>query len=208
MKGKRRALAERREIVGHTQETLAEFVGVQPTTVGRWERGECSPQPWSRPKLAEALAVSVEQLDTMLAEGQPVEEEQPGAVEPLDSDAADDSFDDPERDPVLIAPWTHRGTVEVAVVLSGGGPVRRRDILFLTGTALTAPAHQWLIHDPGPLISGLAGRRVSTTLADRFTAMIPELRAMDDVAGGGTVLSLAQQQFGAVADLLDQAFLR
>lgn len=35
--------------------------------------------------------------------------------------------------------------------------------------------------------------------------MIPELRAMDDVAGGGSVLALAQQQFGVVADLLDQA---
>jgi hypothetical protein len=46
---------------------------------------------------------------------------------------------------------------------------------------------------------------MSTTLVDRFTAMIPELRAMDDVAGGGTVLSLAQQQLGVVADLLDQA---
>ncbi|MGH3929061.1 MAG: hypothetical protein ACRDTF_03690, partial [Pseudonocardiaceae bacterium] len=97
------------------------------------------------------------------------------------------------------------GTVEVAVVLSGGGPVRRRGILFLTGAALTAPAHQWLIHDPGPLMSALAGRRVSATLADRFTAMIAELRAMDDVAGGGSVLDLAQQQFGAVADLLDNA---
>jgi DNA-binding XRE family transcriptional regulator len=54
---KRRAFAERREIVGHTQETLAEFVGVQPTTVGRWERGETSPMPSFRPKLAEALSV-------------------------------------------------------------------------------------------------------------------------------------------------------
>jgi hypothetical protein len=36
-------------------------------------------------------------------------------------------------------------------------------------------------------------------------AMIPELKAMDDVAGGGTVLSLAEQQFGIIADLLDQA---
>ena len=35
--------------------------------------------------------------------------------------------------------------------------------------------------------------------------MIPERRAMDDVAGGGSVLSLAQQQFGVVAELLDQA---
>ncbi|MBV9140856.1 MAG: helix-turn-helix transcriptional regulator [Pseudonocardiales bacterium] len=40
MTGKRRAFAERREVVGHTQETLARFVGVEPTTVGRWERGE------------------------------------------------------------------------------------------------------------------------------------------------------------------------
>jgi hypothetical protein len=59
--------------VGHTQETLAEFVGVEPTTVGRWKRGETSPQPWCRPKLAEALVVSLEELDGMLAEGQPVE---------------------------------------------------------------------------------------------------------------------------------------
>ena len=29
MKAKRRALAQRREIVGHTQETLAEFMGVE-----------------------------------------------------------------------------------------------------------------------------------------------------------------------------------
>jgi hypothetical protein len=48
-------------------------------------------------------------------------------------------------------------------------------------------------------------RRVSTELADRFIAMIGELRTMDDVAGGGTVLSLAEQQFGLVAGLLDQA---
>jgi hypothetical protein len=64
--------------------------------------------------------------------------------------------------------------------------------VFLTGAALTAPAHQWLVHEPEPLISGLAGRRVSMELADRFTTMIGELRAMDDVAGGGTVLPLAE----------------
>jgi hypothetical protein len=70
---------------------------------------------------------------------------------------------------------------------------------------LTAPAHQWLIYEPGPLVSGLSGRRVSSALTDRFMAMIPELRAMDDVAGGGTVLVLARQEFGMIADLLDQA---
>ncbi len=137
MKAKRHALADRREIVGHTQETLAEFVGVQPTTVGRWERGETSPQPWSRPKLAEALAVPIEQLDTMLAEGQPAEQRQPVAGGPHNPHAANEPIDDPEHDPVLIAPWNHRGTVEAVVVLSGGGRVKRRAFLSLTGPALT-----------------------------------------------------------------------
>ncbi len=199
MTAKRHALAARRGIVGHTQETLAEFVGVEPTTVGRWERGETSPQLWCRPKLADGLAISVEELDGMLTEGQPVK-----AM--LVVDTTSEHSDDLDNDVVLSAPWSHRGTVESAVVLRGGDhPVKRRGFVLLGGLALTAPAHQWLIHEPGPLVSGLSGRRVSSALADRFMAMIPELRAMDDVAGGGTVLSLAQQQFGMVADLLDQA---
>ena len=169
MKAKRRALAQRRETVGHTQETLAEVMGVELSTVGRWERGETSPQPWCRPRLAQALTVSLEELDRMLAEGQPVEETPETADEPVEV---------PEQERVLSAPWSHRGTVEVAVVLRGGDRVRRRRFVFLTGAALTAPAHQWLVHEPEPLISGLAGRRVSTELADRFTAMIGELRAM------------------------------
>ncbi|MCA1672971.1 MAG: hypothetical protein LC799_12500, partial [Actinobacteria bacterium] len=46
---------------------------------------------------------------------------------------------------------------------------------------------------------------VSVALADQLPAMIATLRIMDDAAGGGTVLSLAQQAFGWVAGLLDQA---
>ncbi|MGH3929713.1 MAG: helix-turn-helix transcriptional regulator [Pseudonocardiaceae bacterium] len=201
MRGKRRALAERREIVGHTQESLAEFVGVEPTTVGRWERGECSPQPGVRRKLSEALKVSVEQLDALLAEGQPVEEKPPGGA----PQARELPASEPLDDRVLSAPWSHRGTILAAVVLRGGDLVKRRVFGSLTGLALTAPAHQWLVHEPGPLVSGLAGRRVPARLVDRFTAMIAELRRMDDVAGGGTVLSLAQHEFDLVAGLLDQA---
>ncbi len=113
--------------------------------------------------------------------------------------------DDPERDPVLIAPWNHRGTVEAVVVLSGGGWVKRRTFLALTGPALTAPAHQWLVHEPEPLMSGLAGHQISAGLVDRLPAMIAELRGMDDLAGGGDVLSLAQYHFSWVAGLLNQA---
>jgi transcriptional regulator with XRE-family HTH domain len=115
-------------------------------------------------------------------------------------------LDDAERDPVLSAPWNHRGTVEVAILLSGGGGrVKRRVFLALSGPALTTPAHQWLVHEPEALASGLAGRRISMRLADRFTAMVAELRQMDDVAGGGSVFTMAQQLFAWVAELLDQA---
>jgi transcriptional regulator with XRE-family HTH domain len=124
----------------------------------------------------------------------------------LNSDRPNEPIDDPEPDPVLSAPWSRRGTVEAAVALSGDDSrVKRRVFLSLTGTALTAPAHQWLVHEPEPLMSGLSGRRVSAGLVDRLTAMIAELRRMDDVAGGGSVLSLAQHEFGWVAGLLDRA---
>lgn len=122
------------------------------------------------------------------------------------SNPSDEQAGDPEHDPVLAAPWTSRGTIEVAAVLRGGGGlVKRRSFVFLTGAVLTSPAHQWLVHEPGPLISGLSGRRISMKLVDQLTAMIAELRRMDDVAGGGSVLLQAQQQFGWVAELLDEA---
>ena len=132
--------------------------------------------------------------------------ELPASGVPPASDTGDEHTDDPERAPVLSATWNHRGTVEVAVVLSGGdGRVKRRVFLSLTGPALTAPAHQWLVHEPEPLVSGLAGRRVSGELVGRLSAMVTELRRMDDVAGGGSVLAMAQQEFTWVAGLLDRA---
>jgi DNA-binding XRE family transcriptional regulator len=199
--GKRRTMAERRRVVGYTQEQLAAVLEVERTTVVRWEAGETTPQPWCRPKLAEALAVSVEELDTMLAEGQM--EGMAGQLRDLG--AAVELLDGPEHDPVLTAPWNHRGTVDAVVILSGGGWVKRRVFLSLTGTALTAPAHQWLVNEPEPLVSGLSGRRISADMVYQLTAMIAELRKMDDIAGGGSVLSLAQHEFGWAAGLLDQA---
>ncbi|MGH3974445.1 MAG: hypothetical protein ACRDS9_14115 [Pseudonocardiaceae bacterium] len=134
----------------------------------------------------------------------PAGQESPGAQS--GADTSDEHADDSERDPVLSAPWNHRGTVEVAVGLSGGDErVKRRVFLALTGPALTAPAHQWLVHEPGPLVSGLAGRRVSGELVGRLSAMVAELRRMDDVAGGGSVLAMAEQVFAWVAELLDRS---
>lgn len=71
MAAKRHRLAQRRKTVGFTQEKLAEQLGIDPTTVRRWESGETEtgPQPWLRPKLARCLRVSVEELEELLSEG-------------------------------------------------------------------------------------------------------------------------------------------
>jgi transcriptional regulator with XRE-family HTH domain len=52
--------------LAYTQETLAQEMGVELSTIGRWERGTLTPQPWRRPDLANALKVSLEQLDALL----------------------------------------------------------------------------------------------------------------------------------------------
>jgi len=65
---RRDGLTARREAMGYTQESLAEKLCVEPSTVGRWERGALTPQPWRRPGLARALKVSLEQLDSLLGD--------------------------------------------------------------------------------------------------------------------------------------------
>lgn len=70
MAHKRHRLAERRKSVGLSQESLAEKIGVDRSTVVRWERGETHPHPWHRPRLARVLAVSIEELAGLLAQGQ------------------------------------------------------------------------------------------------------------------------------------------
>jgi transcriptional regulator with XRE-family HTH domain len=65
---KRVRLIERRKAVGLSQEKLAELLGVDRTTVVRWERADTEPQPWQRPRLAKALRVSAADLTLLLTE--------------------------------------------------------------------------------------------------------------------------------------------
>ncbi|QOC95290.1 helix-turn-helix domain-containing protein [Micromonospora craniellae] len=71
--GKRRhRLAQRRKAIGLSQECLAVSLGVDRSTVVRWERADTDPQPWHRPRLAAALRLSIEDLADLLADvGQP-----------------------------------------------------------------------------------------------------------------------------------------
>jgi DNA-binding XRE family transcriptional regulator len=65
---KRRSFAQARRTAGFTQESLAERLGVDRTTVARWESGEYSPQPWLRPRIAEALGLSLGACGDLLDE--------------------------------------------------------------------------------------------------------------------------------------------
>src|SRR5437667_7824875 len=64
---RRQRLVQRRKALGLTQEALAELMAVGRSTVVRWERGESEPLPWIRPKLAWALKVSADLLESLLA---------------------------------------------------------------------------------------------------------------------------------------------
>jgi DNA-binding XRE family transcriptional regulator len=66
MRQRRTHLARARKAAGHTQESLAELLGLDRSTVVRWERAETTPQPWIRPKLARVLGLSGTALDVAL----------------------------------------------------------------------------------------------------------------------------------------------
>jgi hypothetical protein len=183
-------LREYRQALGLDQADVAdglaaltdEEIGLDANAVSRHERGLCRPTKRYRRLYCEFFRVSEAEL----------------WPRPLHANQA--------SDPVLSAPWSHRGTVKASIAVGGSDEsVQRRAFLSLTGAALTAPAHQWLVHEPGPLVAALRGDRVTSQLADRLPPMIAELRRMDDVSGGGVALGLAEREFSWVAELLDGA---
>lgn len=64
---RRSRLIARRKMLGCGQEELAHRLGLDVSTVRRWERGTSNPAPWHRRPLAEALDVDLGTLDELLA---------------------------------------------------------------------------------------------------------------------------------------------
>jgi transcriptional regulator with XRE-family HTH domain len=66
MAARRVRLAQHRKAAGYSQEQLAELLGIERSTIGRWETATTAPQPWLRPKLAQALKVTPDKLEALL----------------------------------------------------------------------------------------------------------------------------------------------
>ncbi|WP_214318598.1 helix-turn-helix transcriptional regulator [Nonomuraea sediminis] len=66
MPKRRLKLTQRRKTLGFSQESLAHAVGVERSTVVRWESGETEPRPWHRPTIAAVLQLTLAELDDVL----------------------------------------------------------------------------------------------------------------------------------------------
>jgi transcriptional regulator with XRE-family HTH domain len=66
MTEQRAELAQRRVLVGHSQESLAEAIKTTSRSIRAWENGSSSPSPRFRPELAAQLKVSLEELERLL----------------------------------------------------------------------------------------------------------------------------------------------
>lgn len=98
---RRQQLTQRRKAVGFTQESLAEHLGVERSTVIRWEGGDSEPLPSIRPSLARALQVSIDQLAELLKTSE-------------DAGTAPAVAADPEETaPVLLSPEVQPGGPEL-----------------------------------------------------------------------------------------------
>lgn len=140
-------LAACRLAAGFTQESLAEQLSIDRSTIGRWERGAQAPQPWQRPDLATSLRISLTELDDILRRTKPPTEAEPAAT------AAPDG---------ALATEVQRSQQEWLRVRNAPG-VRGRELTELAawlypeshrapgGHVLAGPG--WLLDEPVPLNS-------------------------------------------------------
>ena len=66
MSVRRQRLIDARKRAGKNQEDVASLVGVDRTTIGKWERDESTPHPNQRPAYAVALGITLFELAAML----------------------------------------------------------------------------------------------------------------------------------------------
>jgi len=102
----------------------------------------------------------------------------------------------------LVLPWTAAGGLQATQIVTEAVPMQRRMFLTLFGTAMTSPAHEWLIAAEVGDSSRGAGAQLPVGVPDHLDAITHNLRRLDDHLGGGAPLNLVRQHLATVVDLL------
>ncbi len=80
----------------------------------------------------------------------------------------------------------------------------RRHFVILTGTGLTAFAHDWLL-DPARVAASARGKRVDDTVVDDLERVADARRRLNDTLGGGAVFRAVREDLRLVTGLLDNS---
>jgi transcriptional regulator with XRE-family HTH domain len=184
-------LADCRGAGGYTQESFAEKLGVDRSTVGRWERGVQAPQPWQRPDLAAALDISLDHLDDILRRTK------------RSSNAAVTTEPPVLESPLRLIDNGEHSQPEVASTFSGDDAVRaaiprlRRalDRIDLPDDGPTRPVEQLVVDVAGMIEHRLQARYVE--MAWRLPGLISELARSRDEGGSRDAAALLTLAFRA-----------
>ncbi|MET7950538.1 hypothetical protein [Micromonospora sp. NPDC005324] len=151
----------------------------------KWKKGDVPRAPW--PSLTSALLSEQLQRTVGLDElGWP-----------------SDGFEAALASAGLDLPWSSSGALRAGeVVNEPEGMTHRRMFLTLLGSALTSPAHEWLIAQPPKDIASTAGRPLSGDVVDHLDAVTASLRRMDDHLGSGQTLGLVRKHLSTVVEVL------
>lgn len=129
---KRHTLVAARKAAGYTQETLAARIGVERSTIFRWESGETLPLPWLRPGLAQLLGLDNEQLAVLL--GEPSDEDSTEERQPENNS---DSVPECTIPPITPMP-VHTPSSDLTTILLSWSEVTSRLLLAITSGVTTS----------------------------------------------------------------------
>ncbi|WP_157488840.1 hypothetical protein [Pseudofrankia sp. DC12] len=194
-----------REALRMSNESFASHLGVAVRTVANWRaRPDLIPKPSIQDVLDAALDKAPERAKDkfLLLLSQHSDSSEVDARPVRVTNVQDDAALPAES--ALLLPWTAHDTLDVVRELSegGGDAMNRRSFLILSGTALTTPAHDWLIARPVDETIGRSGRVIEPSFVEYLGQMTDSLRKMDDKVGGGSLINVVRSQAAYVQTLL------